>query len=335
MKEFNRVIKKHMFDLISEFKKCKSKKKYMELLAIFYVLDEIITNLELNIKYPKELDYEINKYNTIDYDKAYDILFNDNLDKMYDYNLEFSNIYKLLDYSILNKKYCCRDTIKIDESIRFSQEFFKQFDNNLYSYFNDYILNKGLLMINNKFNGARTYMANYVMPPYSFIRPELNISDFIMIVHETTHNYIRNRLRYLSVDDTNRLLVNNLEEVYPIFIELCSYKFLKDNNYLRDISIYKKSLDQALIKYLISFNKNLINMDINDYKSNESYSYGIVLAYLFFDNYLNDPQKTKENVLNLTLDSVKYDKEYLLNNYGLNQIDILNPHKLNKVLKMD
>ena len=326
MEEFEDIIQKHVNTLLNEFKKCKSKKKYIELLSIFYIIDEIINNIELFIDYKNDFQYELTKFNIEKYDKAYESMFLNNYNLMFDYNVKLSNLYSNLSKNKLNViEY--KDYIEMNDTIKMVQLFFENYDMDLLKYFNNQILGNGLLILTDKVEGGQTYLSNYIFPPYSFVNPRLCAKDYITIIHETAHNYIRNRLRYINYNQLNQMLVNNLEEVYPIFLELCAIKFANSNSLLRDLGKYEQAMISSMCTYLEKYNKNLLNNEIINYVVNESYAYGFIMAYHYYDLYNINPEETKNKVLKLSLDLPYYNKEYLLNNYGINQIDLLNNSK--------
>lgn len=333
MNEFESDIQKYLNKLLNEFKKCKSKKKYIELLNIYHIIEDIINNVDMNVNYSKEFEYELKKYNIDRYDKLYELKFIDNYDVMYNYNLVFSNIYRNIpNERINNMEY--QETIDLNDTVEMVQEFFKYFSEDMYNYFNKQILDNGLLVISDKIEGGRTYLSNHLLPPYSLINPTLCAKDYVVIIHETVHSYIRNRLRYITFEQLNTMLVNNLEEVYPIFTELCAIKFAQEKNMLNELDKYKKAVYSSLYKYLEKYNTNIIDSNIKDYVKNERYSYGYLLAYRYFDIYNNNQEEAKQKILKLSLESPYHDKKFLLNNYGNNQFDLLNTTKLINSIKL-
>lgn len=330
MKEFEQKLNKIMDVLVSEFKKCKSKKKYFESLRTYYVILNLVNTLDLDVNFPEELDYELNKINVDSYFKRYNNDSVDNIEMMYDYNLEFSKLGIFLRFhNVYNSYFSGRISIK--KSIELTKDFFKQYDDKMYSYFIDCILGKGMFLLTNKIDNAITITSDNLLEPYCFMRPTLSFMDFIGIVHETSHSYIKNMVRFMDTEEKNRFLINNLEEVFPSFMELIAIDYLKDNSlFFNEINAYNLLISNTTIKFLRNFNYSLIYKEMDNYRLNESYSYGRVLSYHFYDNHLKDKETTKNNIISFSTDSRLYDKEYLLNNYGLNQIDLLNPHKLIK-----
>ena len=129
------------------------------------------------------------------------------------------------------------------------------------------------------------------------------------------------------------MLVNNLEEVFPIFAELCAIDFAQENNMLNELDKYKKAVYTSLYNYLEKYNKNILENEIKDYVKNERYAYGYLLAYRYFDLYNTDKEEAKTKVLKLSLEAPYHDKKFLLNNYGNNQFDLLNSTKLVNSIK--
>ena len=322
MEEFEKIIKKYLKTLLADLKKCKSKKKYSELVSIYYVIEEMISNMDIDIKLSKEFEYELNKYDIDKYNRAYELMFIDNYDIMYDYNIELSNIHKSINSAYLTP-IDYQDYVDISNTISMVQSFLSNYSQEMLNYFNEQIVDDGRLILTDKVESGCTSLSNYIFPPYSFVNPSLNALDYVTIIHETAHNYIRNRLRYINFDQLNTMLVNNLEEVFPVFSELCAIKYAQENNMLKELDKYKDDMYASLYMHLKNYNENLINSDIFDYTTNERYAYGFLLAYQYYNLYSKGNEDIKKKVLNLTLDSPYHDKKYLLNNYGLNQFDLL------------
>ena len=337
MNELKKDFELYIDTLIKEFKKRKSNKLYYELIDTYNIISEIINITNLDIEFPKELEYELNKKDVIGYNVKSYMEFIENVEYLYDFNLAFSKLYKSINgYS--NKPLIeYKQRIELSDSVELAHEFFKSYDECIYNYFDDKLLNNKTFVITNKLNSptlfGSTFNCNYIIPPYSFIRPSLTVKDYMTIVHETIHNYLFNRLRYIDKKYKKQMFINNLDEVYPKFIELVAMKFLIDNNILvDDINQYFKQNNYSSTVFLKGFNNNLIHYDLNNYQSNEAYSYGAVLAYHFYDNYLIDEELTKRNILNFLLEEQYYDKLYLLDNYGLDISSIINPKILNKYM---
>ena len=334
MKEFEWVIEKHLNELLIELKKCKSKKSFFELSRTFYSILNIVDKLELNVNISNKFEYELNKMNIDKYFEKYQHDTIDNIELMYDFNLDFSKIYLSLQPNNDYVHNYFSSIIDIKNSINLAKSFFEYYDNNIYHYFDNNVLDNGLFILTDRIDEALTFTSDRILPPYSFLNPSLTAKDFISIVHETSHSYIKNLLRYMKTEDRNKFLINNFEEVFPSFIELVAIKYLRDNgNPLSEIGIYEGLVNKSIVKFSNNFYYCLIDKNLDEYRINEAYTYGRILSYHFFDNYLNDEEKTKKDILDFTIDSQHYDKEYLLNHYGLNQIELLNPYKLVKHMK--
>ena len=53
-------------------------------------------------------------------------------------------------------------------------------------------------------------------------------------------------------------------------------------------------------------------MDVELFINSQAYSQGRVLAYHFYNQYLNNKEQAKENILNFMLKSNIHNKQYLL-----------------------
>jgi hypothetical protein len=131
------------------------------------------------------------------------------------------------------------------------------------------------------------------------------------------------------MDEELTSFINNFDEVYSIYIELIFLDYLKYKKYLtHDVNVSLSMFANQTVSYLdnLKFEKYMNRAD-------EGYSYGYVLAYHFYEQYLKDKDMAKCNITKFMLESKDHDKFYMLNNYGLNQNDILNPQKIEKHMK--
>ena len=102
-----------------------------------------------------------------------------------------------------------------------------------------------------------------------------------------------------------------------------------------DLASCRAEFNSSLIEMLSLLNVMLEPDDINFkdldevllYKEAETYSYGKILSYHYYDNYLINSDLTKKNIFELSVDCMNHDLKYMLNNYGLNEERILD-HKI-------
>ena len=137
----------------------------------------------------------------------------------------------------------------------------------------------------------------------------------------------------MTKEEASLQYINGVSETYSIFIEFLVIDYLQKNNlFKKDTISYKKDIYFGLIEYLKSLYLMIVPCDIcfdsydevGFYNESKIYSYGYLLAYHFYEQYLNDRDQAKENITNFMLDSKKYEFDYLINNYGLNEKEITN-----------
>ena len=132
--------------------------------------------------------------------------------------------------------------------------------------------------------------------------------------------------------------------MYSRFIELVFTLFLEEIHFNKnDIEALNLCFDNSLIDMLNNYNFYLKNVDVeaivsidelfSDYVSREAYSYGGVLAYHYFDDYLRNPERCKDNITNFSLNTMNHDKLFLLNNYGLKEENLGKSRVLSKHMK--
>ena len=312
------VFQEKINELTDELKKCHGSDIYAKLLRTFYVIEVICEKSKLDINYPKELNYELIKHDVDCFDRDMQRNGNATFLSMFKYNLVFSSMYQQLAEEHMKYFGKCNVTpIDIRKSIDMVYEFFKQYDTAIFDHYVE-LINSGRFIITNRTKYGSTIEGSHIIRPYSFVNLEGTISDSVTIAHETIHNYLFDKQRFLKEKDNNRRKINNVDEVYPSFIELAFLEYIKKYDYLLDdIAFYERISDSTIIHFLKQFHDNLINDDYYDYKTNESYAYGKVLAYHFYNMYLKDRERAKENILNFSLRSHEMDKMQLLNSYGL------------------
>ena len=124
------------------------------------------------------------------------------------------------------------------------------------------------------------------------------------------------------------------DKTSPVVNEKCSPN---------EIDALTLSCDNTLIEVLYDYNYILKNYSLEDILNNdelfysfitsEVYSYGGVMGYHYFDEYLKNEDRCKDNITKMSLDSKKYDRKYLLNNYGLKEKNLGKSRVLKKHLK--
>ena len=224
-----------------------------------------------------------------------------------------------------------QDEHNITDSIKIVNDFFYNYDKDVKKHF-DYLNSNNLIQLadlsSNKYSGINFsfYSKNI---NYILISNINSINLPITLVHEVIHSYVNSFLQGINYDESFNININALGEVYSHFIELVFYEYLKEKNINKtDLNTFKLMENNMLISYLRRYNDNFPGIsDMNEYQSSEIYAYGILLAVHYFNNYLHNPSITKDDILNMSIDSKKYNKHILLNNYGLSE-NKLNDHKV-------
>lgn len=223
------------------------------------------------------------------------------------------------------------------------QLFFRQYDKDIYEYFLFLRKNNFIYRTNLSDDSSHGITLGLSVSEDSFVainRFTCDINLLATIAHEVIHSYIFHIAHNLSYDEVCRMKINSLSEVYSYFIELALADYLQDiwgEN--RDIKIIKNAHFNCLVcslkNFKASFDRfNLVLPDYNtsSYVFDETLAYGLLLSYHYFDSYLEDREKTKDNILNLVVDSKDYDKRFLLNNYGISEINLPDPWVIRKHL---
>ena len=152
------------------------------------------------------------------------------------------------------------------------------------------------------------------------------------------HFYVDYLLRFATDKEKTNMYYNNIFELYPKFIELVILDYLKMigfNN--RDLNIYKKDFDDSILEGIQGFDY-FINEDMKDVNNQrlfhniENYLYSEILAIYYHIEYLDNKEETKNNLYNLLIDNKYYNKDYIINNYGISFNELNHKRILNKYL---
>lgn len=298
-------------------------------------IDTIISiafDQRIRLKRKENIKKIIKKYGNYD-EKVSDEYIN-NYHKYKKFNYDLTKIATVINqlYGYETIEPIFKEKINIDDAIKIDSQFLKQYDKDMYDYFENFIINGNFFVVNNIFEGyGYSSVADELLDPYIILCKSNNIYYTTVLMHELVHVYLSEKERNMTKQEASLQYINGVSETYSIFIEFLVLDFLKENNlFNKDIIPYKKDLYSGLIEYL----KILYLMidpddlcfesseEVSFYNEAKIYSYGYLLAYHFYDQYLNNRDKAKENITNFMLDSKKYEFEYLINNYGLNKEEI-------------
>ncbi len=303
-------IQRYIYNIINELKRTNSDSRVYRLLLSLDNLEKIITKTNLDIKYPKEYTFEKEKY---DVDKliirmakdyyAYETMYRNFNEKICNISDYIQRKYIIGNYNVFE------DVVQLEESIQLSKEFLKYYDQGISDYF-DEIYNSHRSLVCDIDSDGISFLGNHIMQSYIIIKPYLLIDDSLTIVHELAHAYLGDKTRYMSDCEECLFSINNMHEVYSIFIELVMEDYLIHNN------IHKEDVMRTHNLRTKVFLNTLDKLKEEDYIECEAerYSYGYLLAYHFFKQYKKNPKQAKENIYNLMIDSKTYDRNYLFNN---------------------
>lgn len=297
----------------------------MGLSSDIFMISDILELLDLNInidgliKFAEENDLAIKD----------DDNFWNNFRNMRGVNNMVSSLYEYVPNLTYNFNFPEMDN---NEIFNIVSDFLRNYDEDVFSHYNNLVNGRYIYRCDSlddsyaKTFNLMTQRCDYIL----FDGTEANIFLSSTIVHEVIHSYINSFLRNISFEERLKFNINALDEVYSHFIEFAFVNYLKNSNY---DSLITKNLNDflnfSLANYLYYFNDSLNNFseeNFDDYVISEIYAYGSLMGLHYFYKYLESPVLTKKNILNMTLDSTKYDKMYLLNNYGLSTDEICN-HK--------
>lgn len=343
---YKKKLQKDLYVLKDQIKQCTSEKKYIKLCTIVSQLIDVIIDTNIDIDIPQELEYEMLKKNTYrTTKKGIDYRINSFYDE-YDLNKRMCKIYnKISDYYTPwgnEKRY-----ISNYDSYKLANDFFKEYDKNIYDYFNK-IINNGNITFSSTlqdedYDGYTTCGLGNITS-YINIKENNNLNDVISLVHETIHSFV-------STKNNNDLMDNNLNmtkfiEVYPSFIEIICADYLnKVPSLQKDSNSIQRAYDKLIIESLLLLKNLLYEFNISEdknkfilynydcYENLYRYLYGKIIAYKFYEQYKCNPEATKNNIMNFSVDSLKGTNSNILNAYGLTENSITSAKSLKKVLK--
>lgn len=333
MSDLENEVQQDIYKIVDELKRCKSLNIYYDLVAKLYYLNELICLKDLNIKYPDEYWYEYFKKNTDIKKTVFEKSVFNAAQNNYDYNLKLSKMSeKLLNRYVMNGNYVSLRYVPFDKSMELATNFFESFDEEIYNFFIKMTNSPRFVIIDDVDNYEGWALRNnYLVDSFTIIVPSYFISDFLTIIHETMHSYNFSLIKNSSINEHDKITINGLFESPSFFIEHVGLDYLKNIKYNQgEINKLDSIFDMELIYLLVEFRELLLSgfSEYSDYLYKETYSYGRILSYHFYDNYLKDPQKTIRDIKKFMVDYKTYDRKYLLNNYGLNSNDIVNYQKL-------
>ena len=337
MSDLEKEVQRDIDKIMSELKRCTSANIYYDLVAKLYYLNELIVLKKLNINYPKEYWFEYFKKDSEPKKTDFERFVYHNAQKYYDYNLKMAKMSeKLKNRYVMERNHIALRYVPFVQSLEMAKEFFKSFDEEIYDFFINMINSPRFVLLDpvDDYEGW-ALRNNYLIDTYTIIIPNYFISDYLSIVHETIHSFNFKQIKNSSIKEHDRLTTNALYEAPSFFTERVALNYLEKRGFNKDETQKIKSiLDRELI-YLLDEYKEILLGDLfeyEDYLFKETYAYGRLLSYHFYDNYVNDSNKTIKDIKRFMYDYKIYDRDYMLNNYGLNSKDIIKVQKLTKYM---
>ena len=170
MKNLTKTIEHDLIILTNALKKCKSTHHYENLFGTYLALQDIIDSLELQINYPKELEYEITKKNINNLEKKEAKKIIEYHQEYLEYNKKIANMYKILSdkYYHYIPTLIYNNKVDVSTSLEIIKDFFQIYDKNISLFVNNYIEN-GNLFYGNIYSDITglTYEGTPEISPYT------------------------------------------------------------------------------------------------------------------------------------------------------------------------
>ena len=342
MEKIEKDIQNYLYKIDSRLKMTTSSNIVSLLMVDIHKIFELIELYELNVSVPNSI---IDRYDRCShFMSVYNDIYKENYCYMYDYNEKIASLYPFL-FNHYKESFFEKFEVKLNDSeiISYAKDFFSYYDKDIYKYFLS-LLDKQRVYINMKYSDiqdADGYSVSILSnrDGFVFVNGDKTIEIVSTLIHEVAHSYVESFDYDIDYYEFCNQDINNLHDVYPFFMELVFLKYLEEIKFnYSDVRSLATGNYVANIMRLGYFN-DLVNLDkideifndkelIFDFIDNENYCYSFILSEYFFDKYLKNPDKGKNDVLKFMLDTKKYDKKDLLGN-----IDLVNKKKLIKNMK--
>lgn len=310
-----------------------------------YLLRFIAGTQGIKVNIPNNLKKEVNAFDRKKYERDNSFV------KYYKENYKLNYGFAKMGDTINNEYEFYSDSnylVRINQrdTLNIVQDFFKDYDKELYDYFNNLLLSNRILFVKKIMddNEGLTIEKSEITKPYIFIYNNKNIVNPISLSHEVIHAYMSEKLFNMNEEERKLYDLNDFEETYSSFIELAIVDYFNKNKYFNNdttsyIDEYNDVMLDDLYNYYCDLSCNDINFNDEEevyvYNKNERYAYGRTLAYYFYRMYLKNKSEGKDNILQFMLDSMKYNKKYMLNNYGLSHDKITDEKRLVRYMNFD
>lgn len=326
---FEKVVKKNIYKLVDELKKTQNLYRANDIVNLIQIYYEYAHMNKLNIDYPKEAEFEVNKYDFTKIEVRNNYIYNYyNLTLANDFNKKMCEIN---DY--IKSKYITPITrganvrVTQKETTRLVENFFKDYDEKLYKYYQSI---KDTRLFKCEMDAFGDTINGFgIIDTIVLYNPTETIIDSFTVCHEIIHSYITDKTKSLNEGESLLYYANNFLEVYSIFIELAFYDYLKRIKYFNsDVDRYYKYMLCTMFEFLSEYkNSNYKN------PNEQRYSYGYVLAFQFYTQYLNNKEQAKKNITNFMIDFKSRRLKEMINNYGLSENEILDPKNIERYVR--
>ena len=344
MKSSEQYIRRVLFDLNRRVNDATTFKEKHFYRAYIYSIIEGLQNTGIDIDIPDSILQKSNLFdNTIDNDFNSQVIYDFRANR--DFYREFGKLSEATIGYFEEDPYKYIEKISFDDSIDMARGFLSYYDNNMARHFDRLLDEKLVEVFLPGTEDAETYDGfTYHFPSDTDLIITLdkgNIETAATIIHELVHSFLSLYDINMTYDQDTRKCVNNLNETYSKFIEIVFMKYLSDIGFNKsDIASYMRNFNSMLYESLYVFDdclddkeKNLFGNDFGIYWEAQRNAFGGVLAYHYYDKYLDRPYLVKQDLLNLYQESKFKSKSYLLDNCGLRKKDIVKPKVL--VMRMN
>ena len=341
MKDITKYVKDSLFDLNKKVNGATTFEEKQLYRSYLFSLLSSIPNMGIDIDLPDSLIFKAALYDSIvdeNYNKAMLHSFRANRG----FYKEFARLSdSILDY-YTDEPYKYIEKLSFDDAIELVAGFFSVYDKDIYNFFNESVDRNLFNVFLSSSDDAKEYNGfSYPIPGKRSIVVSLDNGDLETagnITHETIHSY----LNYIDGETTYfhdiQRAANGVGETYSRFSEIAFMKYLSDIGFNQaDISSYMKNFNSSLSEFLFVFadvmslkENAILNDHLDIYYNSREYSLAGVLAYHYYDKYLDEPFEVKGDLLRLHQDSRTRDLSYLLDNCGLKKKNIVKPKLLVK-----
>ena len=301
MNELEKDLKRKLDTLCTQYRKSTSMETKDLILEVIKGIYSVADEFSLNIDPPSiplidNFEKQIRKFNI-----QYEEIFNN----MFDINEKVALLYKDIFEGYFSNKYLVHlSDADINEYVF---NFFESFDKNISNHFVKQIKNGNIWMFERykrgKYKGETVPVKNDG-ESFILLKSTRDIQDVRFLAHELMHSYTNEYVWKLSNYEKKQYLLNNLQEVYSIFIEFAIIKFLEEKGYnKKDINTSNNTANEsfscAIYSYsqyfniMVNFQNDINDESLNQYHYLERYALGELIARYFYNIYKEDSKEGK------------------------------------------